>query len=139
MCSGWCVLKWFRRFSVSTSAPQYLRSAYLRVPLGSGDSPDKRRGGTWYLGIQALDEPAEYTLTTSFDMPTPVERKACSRLDRYCSTKFEDFALSSSAPMKRSGLGSILMHGAMMTAQMLTFHALPLLRSRRTRDRHAAT
>ena len=28
-------------------------SATVAIPQGLGDSPDKRRGGAWYVGVQA--------------------------------------------------------------------------------------
>ena len=56
----------------------------LRVPLGSGEEPDKRRGGMWYLGLQALEGAAEYTIDTASYEPTVHTKTGCSRLDRYC-------------------------------------------------------
>ena len=64
-------------FLVPTSCPPLrgydpyflVPSSYPPVPFGMGEQPDKRRGGLWYLGIQALASPAEYTLTTSVYLP----------------------------------------------------------------------
>ena len=83
-CLGWCVLDWYRLYSENLGLSRYRQSSTLRVPYGWGDEPDKRRGGTWYLGIQALDEPAEYHLTTATQQPAG-ESTTCGRMDFFCS------------------------------------------------------
>ena len=59
VCQNWCVLDWYRLYSTNRATPRYRSASTLKVPYGLGEEPDKRRGGTWYLGVQALDEPAE--------------------------------------------------------------------------------
>lgn len=86
VCEGWCVVDWYRLFSGNLGQPKYISSSTLRVPYGVGELPDKRRGGRWYLGIQALDGPATYTLTTGFDTPSTETMTGCNRLDHYCLT-----------------------------------------------------
>ena len=50
---GRCVLEWYRRFSSNLGNPQFTRGGTRLVPYGTGEMVDKRRGGRWYLGIQA--------------------------------------------------------------------------------------
>ena len=104
-CIGWCELDWYRIFSLNLGRTKYLERSTLAVPYGMGEEPDKRRGGRWYLGIQALDEPATYTLSTSFRAPGLSRQgaAACSRLDRYCPQKFDASGLNSAAPRRRGG------------------------------------
>ena len=84
VCSGWCVLQWLRLYSGNLGRAENAYSGVLRVPLGSGEEPDKRRGGMWYLGLQALEGAAEYTIDTASYEPTVHTKTGCSRLDRYC-------------------------------------------------------
>ena len=96
VCTGWCILDWYRLFSQNLGKPQYLSSSTLPVPYGIGEEPDKRRGGTWYLGIQALDDFAQYSLTTSHRAPSVDQGSGCDRLDRYCNMpdRFKDIEKS---------------------------------------------
>ena len=57
-----CVLQWLRLYSGNLGRAEKVYSGLLRVPLGSGEEPDKRRGGMWYLGLQAPDPAAECTM-----------------------------------------------------------------------------
>ena len=86
MCCGHarCVLQWLRLYSGNLGRAENAYSGVLRVPLGSGEEPDKRRGGMWYLGLQALEGAAEYTIDTASYEPTIHTKQGCSRLDRYC-------------------------------------------------------
>jgi len=102
VCTGWCILQWLRRFSGNLGRAEYVYEGTLRVPFGEGEEPDKRRAGTWYLGLQALDGAAEYTIETESISPEIHVKTGCSRLDRYCHWReSEDRALPSAAP--RSG------------------------------------
>jgi len=85
-CLSWCALDWYRRYSGNLGLPRYERSSTLTVPYGVGEAPDKRRGGRWYLGIQALDIAAEYTAITAEQAPPPLVDTGCSRFSRYCPT-----------------------------------------------------
>jgi hypothetical protein len=100
VCQGWCVLDWYRLFSGNLGRANYLSSSTLPVPFGLGDEPDKRRGGTWYLGVQALDdELASYSLTTDYRAPSVDHKEGCDRLDRYCNMpdRYKDVEQSAAA------------------------------------------
>jgi len=83
-CLGWCVLDWYRLFSGNLGLAKFRSKSTLTVPYGMGEAPDKRRGGRWYLGVQALEGPAEYTAKTTELGPPPLVDTGCNRLDRYC-------------------------------------------------------
>ena len=101
-CRGWCVLDWYRLYSGNLGVPRYRYQSTLAVPLGLGEAPDKRRGGRWYLGVQALDGPAEYTAVTSTEAPRSTVDDGCSRLDRYCPTADRYRSMwQSAAPRRR--------------------------------------
>ena len=80
--------------SADLGRADYLYTGTLRVPYGAGEEPDKRRAGLWYLGVQALDGAAEYTLATESMEPEIQVKQACTRLDRYCPYKYEDVQVS---------------------------------------------
>jgi len=132
-CTGWCVLQWMRLYSGNLGNADYLYNGVLRVPYGSGEEPDKRRAGLWYLGLQALDGGAEYTIETASTAPVIhikegeyVSTGGCTRLDRYCPSKYEtDLDVASSAG-RRGG------HGAMWVAPASLLSLLLLLQCRRT-------
>lgn len=100
-CTGWCVLDWYRIYSSNLGMPRYRFSSSLLVPYGMGEEADMRRGGRWYLGIQALDSPATYTLTTGHRAPDAMRAAGCSRLDRYCllTDRYKDMVMSA-APQR---------------------------------------
>ena len=111
-CLGWCVLDWYRLYSGNLGVPKYRSSSTLGVPYGMGEDPDKRRGGRWYLGIQALGGPAEYTVRTTAEAPHAIVNQGCSRLDRYCSASrlYADIATSSVAQrsLQVSKIGAVV-------------------------------
>lgn len=90
-CQSWCVIRFLRTLSTSLDPPTFTYD--LAIPLGEGDAPDKRRAGVWYLGIHALDEPLEYTLTTRTLKPRvqEVQQTGCTRYSHYCPQKFEEY------------------------------------------------
>ena len=107
ICVGWCVLDWYRIYSSNLGTSQYRYASELLVPYGMGEATDKRRGGTWYLGIQALSEYAEYTLTTSSRRPPPTTYAGCSRFDPYCAdwpNRFSDWVLGDDMGANGTGL-----------------------------------
>lgn len=108
-CTGWCVVDWYRIFSGNLGKPRYSYSGTLQVPFGMGDQPDKRRGGTWYLGIQALDGiEAEYSLTTGSRSPVQLAETGCDRLDWYCHMpdRFKDVFVSAAPSARVSMAGA---------------------------------
>lgn len=96
------MLEWYRLYSVNLGVSQYLSSSTLSVPYGMGEQPDKRRGGRWYLGIQALDGPAEYQFLTSETAPRAAV-DTISRLDRYWPTADRYRSVFTSSARARSG------------------------------------
>ena len=102
VCTGWCVLEWYRLFSGNLGKPKYRTNSILPVPFGIGEEPDKRRGGTWYLGVQALDELATYSLTTGYRAPEQSHAGGCDRLDRYCVIPNRTLQLRHSAAAPRA-------------------------------------
>ena len=115
-CLGWCIVDWYRIFSSNIGIPRYKSSSTLTVPYGMGELPDKRRGGRWYLGIQALEGPATFTAITTYKEPPPIVGQnglplhpvsggiygasGCSRLDPYCppedpADRYRDLGTSS--------------------------------------------
>jgi len=110
VCTGWCVLTWFRKFSTNLGRANFLYEATLSVPYGAGEQPDKRRAGRWYIGIQALEGPVEYVFTTGAFTPLPQRPSdGCSRLDRYCSSKFEDQYVLESGARPRLSRGRLIL------------------------------
>ena len=105
-CRGWCVVDWYRIFSGNLGKAKFYYDGALQVPYGMGEAPDKRRSGTWYLGIQALEnEEAEYALTTSWRQPVQAHDAGCDRLDWYCHmpNRFKDVFTSAAAPRRGGG------------------------------------
>ena len=115
-CIGWCIVDWYRIFSSNIGTPRFKSSSTLTVPYGMGELPDKRRGGRWYLGIQALEGPATFTAITTYKEPPPIVGQnglplhpvsggiygasGCSRLDPYCppedpADRYRDLGTSS--------------------------------------------
>ena len=97
VCTGWCVLQWYRRFSPNLGQPIYRRSGELLVPVGRGAEVATRRGGRWYLGVQALETVAEYSIVTSSRAPQTAVELVCSRLSHYCPSAFRQYAVTSGA------------------------------------------
>ena len=94
-CRGWCVVAWFQRFTGNLGRAKYEYYGDLQS-CGVGSDPDKRRGGQWFLGIQALEQPVQFPATR--DVPEARrEQGRRSRLDRHCPTKWED-VIDSAAP-----------------------------------------
>jgi len=121
-CRGWCILDWYRLYSGNLGKPNYISSSTLTVPYGMGEEPDKRRGGRWYLGVQALDTPAEYSAVTAELAPPKIMDSGCSRLDRYCPTPDRYLNMGTSdAP--RSGRRRLSASGLLDIA----WHILPML------------
>ena len=130
VCTGWCVVDWFRIFSGNLGKARYRYASTLQVPYGMGEEPDKRRGGTWYLGLQALEGvEAQYDVTTAFQAPPLIGSEGCDRLDRYCqmANRFKDIMRSGSDPRAaRCAVGS----RATLLAALV---ALPLVLAQRGR------
>ena len=103
------------------------------MPYGRGEEVDKRRGGTWYLGIQALDTVAEYTIRTSYEEPQSVVQLACTRLSHYCPSAFGRYATSGGAASAKrawSHLGLPLWVAVGTSAALLLSTASGALRHR---------
>ena len=107
VCTGWCVLSWLRKYSGNLGRADYVFNGELRVPYGSGEEPDKRRAGMWYLGLQALEGAAEYTIETESTAPVIHVKYGCNRIDRYCADeqRVENLEVTSSAA-RRGGRGA---------------------------------
>ena len=105
-----CVVDFYRLFSTNLGVSKYLTSSSLRIPYGWGEEPDKRRGGRWYLGIQALEEPAEYAFVTSHQAPEAVVNERCSRFDPFCAyaDRYRDVEMSAASRPRRAESAVVL-------------------------------
>ena len=106
---GWCVVAWFQRFTGNLGRAKYEYYGDLPVPAGVGSDPDKRRGGQWFLGIQALEQPVQFTVTTRATYPKRVGARTAAtastatarRSGRTSSTRPPPRAAASTAPRCR--------------------------------------
>ena len=98
-CNGFCAVDWLATRG-DFSGELYNRSdGAVRVPFGKGDSPDKRRGGAWYVGVQALaGESAEFELSASLYMPQAGGGDACTRYTAACAADSSRGAYLGGAP-----------------------------------------
>ena len=98
-CNGFCAVDWLATRG-DFSGELYNRSdGAVRVPFGKGDSPDKRRGGAWYVGVQALaGESAEFELSASLFMPPAGGGDACTRYTAACAADSSRGAYLGGAP-----------------------------------------
>ena len=71
---------------------------------GMGEEADMRRGGTWYLGVQALEEFAQYSLTTTYRTPSVEHEGGCGRLDRFCQMPDRYLTIEKSRAARRGAL-----------------------------------
>ena len=128
-CVGWCILDWYRIFSGNLGKPRFRYASVLQVPYGMGEAPDKRRGGTWYLGIQALQNAeARYSLTTAYEAPEQAQQLGCDRMDRYCQMpdRFKDVLEESAAAPRGSarGAAATTTTSALLAAAVAALHLL---------------
>lgn len=108
-CIGWCVLDWYRTYSSNLGVSRYIYSSTLSVPYGWAETADKRRGGRWYLGIQALDEPAQYEFFTESQQPPQKADVGCTRFDPYCidwPNRYDDIPEDDNRTSQISGVQS---------------------------------
>ena len=118
-CRGWCVVAWFQRFTGNLGRAKYEYYGDLPVPAGVGSDPDKRRGGQWFLGIQALEQPVQFTVTTRATYPKRVGSKdGCNRLDRHCPTKWEDVIDSAAPPRAAASTRAALLAATLVLARL---------------------
>ena len=109
-CEGLCTVGWITRWDVISGAREEARQLLLTVPMGETlEESDKRRAGSWYVGVKALPgEAGEYAMSLSLAQPrarppTPY----CSGVDRFCASTTQRFAtvpVSTVADARRPGL-----------------------------------
>lgn len=86
-CTGFCTIGWLTTRGSYSGTLYSTSSATLTVPHGHGDALDKRRAGSWYVGVQAMEgEAAHYTLSTALSVVEYIPPSArCSRLTFACA------------------------------------------------------
>jgi len=86
-CNGFCTMAWLTTRG-SYSGTLYSQSDMtLTVPHGHGTEPDKRRAGSWYIGVHAMDgEDVEFSLVAELTAPLYIPPSArCSRITFACA------------------------------------------------------
>ena len=104
-CTGLCTVGWVTRWDRITGGRLSLPHLALTVPMGqTTDETDKRRAGTWYVGVKALpSERADYTLDLSLAAPRAVPpRPYCSGMDRFCASATQRLA-GTGSPLTTAG------------------------------------
>lgn len=86
-CTGFCAMEWLTTRGAYSGTYYNSPQARLVVPHGHGDRPDKRRGGAWYVGVQAMaGETATFRLDALTQVPlyVPPSRR-CDRTTFACA------------------------------------------------------
>jgi len=98
-CNGFCAVGWLTTSGTYSGTDYSLNTTILTVPHGHGAAPDKRRGGAWYVGVQALaGESAEFELSASLYMPQAGGGDACTRYTAACAADSSRGAYLGGAP-----------------------------------------
>ena len=94
-CEGLCHVGWVTRWDVISGARQEVKQLTVTVPMGETlEESDKRRAGTWYVGVKALSgEAGEYAMNLALrspraSPPTPY----CSGVERFCAPTTQRYA-----------------------------------------------
>ncbi len=69
-CKGFCAMGWLTTRGPYSGRLYSTNTTVVRVPHGHGGEPDRRRAGSWFVGVQAMPgETAEFELTASLYQP----------------------------------------------------------------------
>lgn len=99
-CTSFCHMEWITTSGAYSGTLYSDRISRLVVPHGHGDEPDKRRGGRWYLGVQAMPgEAAQFNLIAMAKVPVYVPAsQRCSRTSFACAADSARQAWNQSGP-----------------------------------------
>jgi len=99
-CLGFCELEWLGTRGIYSGVLYNTSAAHVAIPYGFAEAPDKRRRGSWYVGVVALPElSAQFELLTTLYEPPRVEfiRGVCDRLG-FCAADPSRLAWQTAAP-----------------------------------------
>jgi hypothetical protein len=121
-CRGFCAMSWLTTRGSFSGQLYSSSSTTLVVPHGHGGEPDKRRGGHWYVAVQAMpDEAAQFELTVIAETPiyVPASRR-CDRYTSFCSADSARQAWNMSGPPAPPPSQAALEHAKAMSTSFLS-------------------